>query len=593
MRRKYRKTIQINFKVGIIGTSLLMMLGAVLLFALNRKETNDYTTRMWADKVGESCVADVRDLLKNMKQTAFVLVQKYSANKNIAANFQHSERTYWRNVFREIPHILSVSKFYTTASDSAIESSDNQHNILLERIKDDVLETGDDKKLSAGKDRRRIVPVFDPGELKRVTFGINVPVLAESVEVGVLHVEYSGDTLLSVLQNFKKETEKFLLLDPRNYIIFSSEDESASGKDIIAYKGPGKSLYEEYTRNDVKAKQANTKIYTKTIHNGRNNDWLLIYKVNKYGNNSYYYWLFASAAIFFFGLLLQMYFIRREKKYNLLINNLLERLSLGKTITIPPQKNQSKENDTSSLEQINKLSQELDNLWNFNENVINGNFEKRLIPRSEDDKLFASANLMAENLLKEQKNQHLNAAKIRRQMWIQRGIFELSETERKTSGDMKQLSFNLIRTIVNYTDALLGAIYIVDNESNRIEINATYAYGNEKNIQAEFAFGEGPVGTCVEEKQILEYYRLPKDYIKVTSGLGEALPGYLLLIPIIFQNTTRGVIEIAFTRKPKSHVIEFIKQLSRHIGSWINASQKSMQVTSLLKEEEKKPNTEK
>ena len=40
---------------------------------------------------------------------------------------------------------------------------------------------------------------------------------------------------------------------------------------------------------------------------------------------------------------------------------------------------------------------------------------------------------------------------------------------------------------------------------------------------------------------------VPKDYIKISSGLGEANPTNLIILPVFFENKVKAVIELGIT----------------------------------------------
>ena len=57
--------------------------------------------------------------------------------------------------------------------------------------------------------------------------------------------------------------------------------------------------------------------------------------------------------------------------------------------------------------------------------------------------------------------------------------------------------------------------------------------------------GEGLVGQCAYGKQHILLTNEPSDYIEITSGLGGSKPQNILVLPIVFENKIKAVIEIA------------------------------------------------
>ncbi len=67
----------------------------------------------------------------------------------------------------------------------------------------------------------------------------------------------------------------------------------------------------------------------------------------------------------------------------------------------------------------------------------------------------------------------------------------------------------------------------------------------EVNTAKEFALGEGLVGQCALKKKRILLSNVPKNYIKISSGLGKASPANLIVLPVLFEKEIKAVIELA------------------------------------------------
>src|SRR5207245_11148004 len=76
---------------------------------------------------------------------------------------------------------------------------------------------------------------------------------------------------------------------------------------------------------------------------------------------------------------------------------------------------------------------------------------------------------------------------------------------------------------------------------------STYAYKERKNLANRFHFGEGLVGQCALEKKPILLTRVPADYIQISSGLGEAPPLNIIVLPVLFEGDRKS------TRLNSSH----------------------------------------
>jgi paraquat-inducible protein B len=71
----------------------------------------------------------------------------------------------------------------------------------------------------------------------------------------------------------------------------------------------------------------------------------------------------------------------------------------------------------------------------------------------------------------------------------------------------------------------------------RLRLLASYAFQVRKSVSNEFALGEGLVGQAAIEKQRILLTKVPTDYIHISSGLGQAAPFNIVVLPVLFEAT--------------------------------------------------------
>jgi len=171
--------------------------------------------------------------------------------------------------------------------------------------------------------------------------------------------------------------------------------------------------------------------------------------------------------------------------------------------------------------------------------------------------------------------------------WAAQGVAKFSELMRHNHDDMETFSYLIISELVNYLDATVGALFLInDNSSNRtfLELMAAYAYNKKRFVQEEIEIGEGLVGRCLQENETIYMTDIPDDYIQITSGLGGIKPTSLLLVPLKINDLTQGVIEIASFKEISKHRIEFVERIGESIASTVSTV-KITEQTSLLLEQ--------
>jgi signal transduction histidine kinase/DNA-binding response OmpR family regulator len=113
-------------------------------------------------------------------------------------------------------------------------------------------------------------------------------------------------------------------------------------------------------------------------------------------------------------------------------------------------------------------------------------------------------------------------------------------------------------------------------------LQAGYAYRQRKNVPTEFMLGEGLVGQCALEKKRIVVKNVPKDYIRINSALGEAVPVNIIVLPVLFEGDVRAVIELASFEPFSPTHIDFLDQLAESIGIVLNTIDANTRTEDLL-----------
>ena len=172
--------------------------------------------------------------------------------------------------------------------------------------------------------------------------------------------------------------------------------------------------------------------------------------------------------------------------------------------------------------------------------------------------------------------------------WVAQGLANFIDILRsKNANDLSAITNDIIIGLVKYMEANQGALYIInDSNPNDIFLNmeACYAYERKKHHESRFYLGEGMIGQAVLEKDTIYITKIPDNYIRITSGLGDASPSELLIVPLKLDNLVYGVIELAsFTHIPR-YKIEFVERLAESIASTIGNVKINQHTQKLLQE---------
>jgi len=157
----------------------------------------------------------------------------------------------------------------------------------------------------------------------------------------------------------------------------------------------------------------------------------------------------------------------------------------------------------------------------------------------------------------------LRAARLQdhEQSWLKAGIARLNDVMR---GDLEigSLAMKAVGEVTTYLDAKIGALYVAQQKDNQTDLTllGSYAYTKRKNLSNLFKVGEGLVGQAALERQQILIRNVPDDYIRVTSGLGEAVPRFICVAPFLYLDEVKGVIEVGMLDEPTALQLEYVTQ---------------------------------
>ena len=204
--------------------------------------------------------------------------------------------------------------------------------------------------------------------------------------------------------------------------------------------------------------------------------------------------------------------------------------------------------------------------------------------RSLDVNYKKGANKLADSLIEMQSRlKALNEEEKKRQ-WSNEGLTKFVDILRSSNDDVNILGDKIIAALVQYTKSNQGALYILNDEDSRnkyLELVSLFAFDIKKHEQQKIKLGEGILGQTFLEKQTTYVTNMPESYIRITSGLGDASPRSLLLVPLKVDTQVYGIIELASFSEYLPHEIAFVEKLGESIASTlasVRAAQKNRQL---------------
>lgn len=171
------------------------------------------------------------------------------------------------------------------------------------------------------------------------------------------------------------------------------------------------------------------------------------------------------------------------------------------------------------------------------------------------------------------------------QRWLKSNLADLSQLL-QGQRNLGQVADSALTHLVSFVNAQQGVFYVLDptQEPPRLRLFSSYAYQERKNLANEFRLGEGLVGQCALEKQQILLTNVPGDYIRISSGLGEAVPSNIVVLPLVFESQVQGVIELASLERFSELQLMLLEEASKTIGVILNTIEADIQTQNLLEQ---------
>jgi HAMP domain-containing protein/CheY-like chemotaxis protein/signal transduction histidine kinase len=149
--------------------------------------------------------------------------------------------------------------------------------------------------------------------------------------------------------------------------------------------------------------------------------------------------------------------------------------------------------------------------------------------------------------------------------------------------DITAVTQLIMSELVPLIGAQMGAFYVPDQNEGTLQLIASYALPRERAGMA-IALGEGLVGQCAIEMQRIQLIDVPKNYLRIGSGMGAADALSLVVLPVTFEGEIKAVIELASLGRFSEIHLLFLDQLMQSIGVMLNTITASMRTEELLKQ---------
>jgi signal transduction histidine kinase/DNA-binding response OmpR family regulator/CHASE3 domain sensor protein len=210
-----------------------------------------------------------------------------------------------------------------------------------------------------------------------------------------------------------------------------------------------------------------------------------------------------------------------------------------------------------------------------------------ILTNDEIDEVGGSFNYLAQviedQIIKEQDLSKIN----QEHSWVNSNLAKIT-TELSGMNQLEEISRTFLSVVVPLVEASQAAFYMKgeDEQGNESSFHllASYAFKERKHMANQFGLGESLVGQAALEKRAILLKEVPSDYTCIRSGLGEAAPLNIYVLPVMFKGEVLSVIEIASFVRFNSVQQKLLDELVNNLGIILDSTLGRIQLAKLLEE---------
>ncbi len=211
------------------------------------------------------------------------------------------------------------------------------------------------------------------------------------------------------------------------------------------------------------------------------------------------------------------------------------------------------------LQAGNRLNEHLQAAAQFAQAVGEGHFGAPFVPAGPHDALGHALLTMKDRL-------QLAAQADQQRQWASEGLQACAHLIGQHRTNPAELAKRWLAAVVAHLEANQAALFFCHEAEARLILAASYAYGRHKVGEMHLAPGQGLVGQVFLEKESQLFAHVPPTYARIRSGLGEAGPQHLLIVPLLANQMAVGVVELASFVAFEPQQVAWLEQASAQLA---------------------------
>ena len=209
----------------------------------------------------------------------------------------------------------------------------------------------------------------------------------------------------------------------------------------------------------------------------------------------------------------------------------------------------------------------------YTKKVASGDYSSQITPRSADDDLSIALNQMVAQLKESHDLTEQNS-------WFKSGINLINE---KLQGDQKleDISSHSLSFVMEFVHSQLGSIHLYNSEYQFLKLMSASGF-DPKKLKERIKLKEGIIGQAAFEKRMIILNEIPDQSYVTYSSSGEYAPKQVVVVPLLFNETLVGILELSSIQEYSEIEIQFIQQVAVIIAVNLISAENALRTNVLL-----------
>ena len=231
----------------------------------------------------------------------------------------------------------------------------------------------------------------------------------------------------------------------------------------------------------------------------------------------------------------------------------------------------------SSIENFKKAAE-------FVDKVSSGDYSVEWKGLNDENRHLNEDNLAGQLLQMKSRMQKVDEEN-RRRIWQTESISKLSEIIRNSEQDLSRLSYECTQYLCDVVNGQQAALFVYETDDAgmdpHLELRAAYAFDRKKFLEKRLEIGQSLVGQAYKEKDTIMLTEIPQNYHRIKSGLGDATPTTIIVVPMKYNDEIQAIIEMASFQELEQYQVDFLEKAGEYIASAI-ATAKNNEKTKIM-----------